>query len=181
MLSSCVLEAAREVEKSCHPPLRVPWQTGGDEPAQVCFAAQNLCTIYLSTKFATRPLLRHRARVFLAAYAVAMATMLLRLQNSGVRSALAWTQSFTMAGLQLSRLPQIIANYQTGRAPNLSVVPWVLNCLGSMARFYTTLTQLDGNTQLLANFAASVIINATMALQIAAYPAPAPLQLRAPT
>ena len=137
----------------------------------MCFAAQNLCTIYLTTKFAKPPLLRYRARVFLAAYAVAMAALLSRLQRHGVRSALAWTQSFTMAGLQLSRLPQIIANYKTGRAPNLSVVPWVLNCLGSMARFYTTLTQPDGNALLLTNFAASIVINATMALQTAAYPA----------
>lgn len=76
-------------------------------------------------------------------------------------------QRFTMAGLQLSRVPQIVRNYTSGSTGELSIVPWVVNLLGSSARLITTLTQLGGNKLLLANFSASILVNGIMAVQIA--------------
>lgn len=130
----------------------------------VAFSAQSLATVALIGVYSKIQRHRSRAGIFFLAFLAAVRQVLANPKMG--REVLETIQSFTMIALQLSRVPQIVRNYTAESTGELSIVPWIVNLLGSSARLYTTVTQLDGDKLLLSNFTLSIVVNAVLALQI---------------
>ncbi|CAJ1410748.1 unnamed protein product [Effrenium voratum] len=69
----------------------------------------------------------------------------------------------------ISRVPQIMLNWQTQQTGHLSAITFFLQFLGSVARFLTTLQLLGSDTLSLVSHAVGAILNLVVVLQILAY------------
>ena len=81
---------------------------------------------------------------------------------------LAQAQMATIPIFAASRLPQIARNYQAGSTGVLSLVTVLLNALGSSARVFTTLTEVQDQVVLMG-VCSSAIMNLVLLLQLALY------------
>ncbi|KAG0236535.1 mannose-P-dolichol utilization defect 1 protein [Mortierella sp. GBAus27b] len=68
----------------------------------------------------------------------------------------------------ISKVPQIIENYQNGSTGQLAAFTVFNYFAGSLARVYTTLTEVD-DTLILASFLLSTFLNCVLAFQMAFY------------
>jgi hypothetical protein len=95
------------------------------------FALQNLASTYLISIFSPDRGTRTRARAFLLLYAIGLTAVTQRLEE--VKPYIDRAQQLTGMALQLSRLPQMIANFQRKSTGQLAVSPWAFNLLGSVS------------------------------------------------
>eukprot|EP00040_Diaphanoeca_grandis_P003233 m.24322 g.24322 ORF g.24322 m.24322 type:complete len:229 (+) comp14551_c0_seq2:432-1118(+) len=133
----------------------------------IAFTLQSLSTVWLISTLSPSSQVRRRTNMFIAAYLLGLGS--LGCAGDKSRRVVDRVQSFTMIGLQLSRLPQIYKNQMSRCTGQLSIIPWIVNGLGSSARLYTTMKLLDGNVVMVRNFSLSILINIIMAVQIATF------------
>jgi len=76
--------------------------------------------------------------------------------------------NITICTTVLARAPQVVANYQNGSTGQLSLVTTVLNSLGSVARVFTTLQELDDFKKLMG-YVVSLSLNVMLILQMVMY------------
>ncbi|KAG0367002.1 hypothetical protein BC939DRAFT_444621 [Gamsiella multidivaricata] len=84
------------------------------------------------------------------------------------QGALAFLQFATIPINLFSKVPQIIENYKNGSTGQLSAFTIFNYFAGSLARVYTTLTEVD-DIIILSGFLLSTIFNCILALQMALY------------
>jgi len=82
--------------------------------------------------------------------------------------ALRVAQSATIPVLLLSRVPQIYANYKNSSTGNLSSVAVFLFAVGSLARVFTTLQEVD-DIVILTGFISGTVLNLILAAQMIYY------------
>ncbi|KAG0329031.1 hypothetical protein BGZ99_003661 [Dissophora globulifera] len=84
------------------------------------------------------------------------------------QGALAFLQAATIPINLFSKVPQIIENYKSGSTGQLSAFTVFNYFAGSLARVYTTLTEVD-DILILSGFLLSTLLNCVLALQMALY------------
>ncbi|KAF9320521.1 hypothetical protein BG006_002777 [Podila minutissima] len=84
------------------------------------------------------------------------------------QSALALLQASTIPINLFSKVPQIIENYKNGSTGQLSAFTVFNYFAGSLARVYTTMTEVD-DIIILSGFLLSTLFNCILALQMALY------------
>ncbi|KAG0348923.1 hypothetical protein BG004_003640 [Podila humilis] len=84
------------------------------------------------------------------------------------QSAMALLQASTIPINLFSKVPQIIENYKNGSTGQLSAFTVFNYFAGSLARVYTTMTEVD-DPIILAGFLLSTLFNCVLALQMALY------------
>ncbi|KAF9955533.1 hypothetical protein BGZ72_003645 [Mortierella alpina] len=84
------------------------------------------------------------------------------------QGALAFLQAATIPINLFSKVPQIIENYKNGNTGQLSAFTVFNYFAGSLARVYTTLTEVD-DIIILSGFLLSTLFNCILALQMALY------------
>ncbi|KAF9987509.1 hypothetical protein BGZ65_003290 [Modicella reniformis] len=82
--------------------------------------------------------------------------------------ALKFLQAVTIPINLFSKVPQIIENYQNGSTGQLSAFTIFNYFAGSLARVYTTVTEVD-DILILSGFLLSTLLNCVLALQMALY------------
>uniref|UniRef100_A0A060TGL9 Mannose-P-dolichol utilization defect 1 protein homolog n=1 Tax=Blastobotrys adeninivorans TaxID=409370 RepID=A0A060TGL9_BLAAD len=83
-------------------------------------------------------------------------------------SNLVYLQGLTVPLSMLSKVPQIYSNYQRKSTGQLSMFTVVNYLLGSLARVFTTLQEVD-DVLILASFVLATVLNAVLFLQVLAY------------
>lgn len=83
-------------------------------------------------------------------------------------SQLAWFQTSTIGIFAASRLPQIASNFQRGSTGQLAFVTVLLNSAGSLARVFTTLTEVK-DSLVLTGMISGATLNAIMLSQMIWY------------
>jgi mannose-P-dolichol utilization defect protein 1 len=75
-------------------------------------------------------------------------------------------QGLSIPVLSFSRGYQVLQNWIRGDTGELNALPFALNLLGSLARIVTTMTELKGDKIVFAGFVSSIMLNATLIIQI---------------
>jgi len=92
--------------------------------------------------------------------------------------ALATLQASNVLIFTVSRIPQIISNFQNKSTGQLALLTFLLNFLGTIARVFTTLKELNGDIFVLSGSVIGCVLNGIILFQILLYgssgvPAPA--------
>eukprot|EP01130_Rhizamoeba_saxonica_P000861 TRINITY_DN10758_c0_g1_i1.p1 TRINITY_DN10758_c0_g1~~TRINITY_DN10758_c0_g1_i1.p1 ORF type:complete len:229 (-),score=44.02 TRINITY_DN10758_c0_g1_i1:41-727(-) len=137
--------------------LGYPFSTYGET---VFLAIQNIIIMLLLYKYSTGVNLK--AQLILGGYFVFTGVLLSGVVPSDVFS---YLQASTIAIFSMSKLPQIYQSFVTKDASQLAIVTFLLNFVGSLARVFTTMKELD-DIIVLSGFILGAVLNGILTLEI---------------
>ncbi|GLI63895.1 hypothetical protein VaNZ11_007016, partial [Volvox africanus] len=139
---------------------QLPFNTYGES---LILAMQNLVILGLVYSYTRTPALR-RLVVWGAYVALTVGVVTGNITKNTVE-----VFAHTNTGLVIfSRFPQVVKNFTARSTGTLSGITAAINVLGCVVRIFTTL-QAGGGPAMLRSYTVSLIINATLLLQIIAY------------
>ncbi|CAG8708627.1 11060_t:CDS:1 [Acaulospora morrowiae] len=137
-----------------------PFSTFGES---AFLTVQNIIILLLILYYAnrTKDLITTTAVVVISAYTLTQAWLI-------SDANLAYLQTLTIPISLLSKIPQILTNYRNGNTGQLSALAVFGFALGSLARIFTTLTEVD-DLIILSGFVFTSILNLILVAQMIMY------------
>jgi hypothetical protein len=127
----------------------------------IALGAQNLVILGYIAKL-------RKLKVWIAGYCVGIVIWIWMTKRGfeKMRKLLDFLQVISVPILFGSRIYQILVNYKKKSTGQLSAIPFLMNLIGSLARVFTTIQDLKGDKLVMLGFLSSIVLNATMILQI---------------